>query len=189
MGQKLNSMTFQAWKMKFLKSMTWPVCTLLFGVNLLYYFKISTPEWVSEWGRHLHIKGRYTPGDKLQQHVAVTDHPMCTGRVTSCSNKVRRHVAATNRFVCTGEFLWKSLSPQQNFVAATSRKKSNQTESVRLVVATKFCCSDKVFTKFSTTHKLICRCNVSPQRVAATCRLVCTDLKVFTKTGSFPRQS
>ena len=89
MGQKLNSMTFQAWKMKFLKSMTWPVRTLLFGVNLLYYFKISTPEWVSEWGRHLHIKGRYTPGDKLQQHVAVTDHPMCTGRVTSCSNKGR----------------------------------------------------------------------------------------------------
>ena len=26
----------------------------------------------------------------------------------------RRHVAATNRFVCTGEFLWKSLSLQQN---------------------------------------------------------------------------
>ena len=39
--------------------------------------------WVSQWGR-------YTPGDKLQQHVAETDHPMCTGRVTSCSNKVRR---------------------------------------------------------------------------------------------------
>ena len=44
MGQKLNSMTFQAWKMKFLKSMTCPVRTLLFGVNLLYYFKISTLE-------------------------------------------------------------------------------------------------------------------------------------------------
>ena len=77
-----------------------------------------------------------TLGDKLQQHVAATDHSMCTGRATSCSNKVRRHVAATNSFVCTGEFLWKSLSPKQNFVAATSRKKSSQTEFVRLVAAT-----------------------------------------------------
>ena len=77
-----------------------------------------------------------TLGDKLQQHVAATDHSMCTGRATSCSNKVRRHVAATNSFVCTGEFLWKSLSPKQNFVAATSGKKSSQTELVRLVAAT-----------------------------------------------------
>ena len=77
-----------------------------------------------------------TLGDKLQQHVAATDHSMCTGRATSCSNKVRRHVAATNSFVCTGEFLWKSLSPKQNFVAATSRRKSSQTEFVRLVAAT-----------------------------------------------------
>ena len=30
------------------------------------------------------------------------------------------------RFVCTREFLRKSVSPEQNFVAATSRKKSNQ---------------------------------------------------------------
>ena len=107
-------------------------------------------------------KGRYTLGEKLQQHVAATYHSMCTGRATSCSNKVKRHVAATNRFVCTGEFLWKSLSPQQNFVAATSRKKSNQTESVRLVAATKFCCSDKDFHKNSPVH--------TKRFVAATCR-------------------
>ena len=94
---------------------------------------------------------------------------MCTGRATSCSNKVRRHVAATNRFVCTGEFLWKSLSPQQNFVAATSRKKSNQTESVRLVAATKFCCSDKDFHKFLQYTGS----DLSLQRVAATC---CSNL-------------
>ena len=39
----------------------------------------------------------------------------------------RQQVAATNHFVCTGEFLQKFLSPQQNFVIASSR-----TESVRL---------------------------------------------------------
>ena len=107
-------------------------------------------------------KGRYTLGDKLQQHVAATDHSMWTGRATSCSNTVRRHIAATNRFVCTGEFLWKSLSPQRNFGAATSRKKSSQTESVRLVAATKFCCSDKNFPKNSPVH--------TQRFVAAKCR-------------------
>ena len=102
-----------------------------------------------------------TLGDNLQHHVAATDHSMCTGQATSCSNKVRRHVAATNRFVCTGEFLWKiSLSPQQNFVAATSRKKSNQTESVRLVAVTKFCCSNR-FSQNSPVH--------TKRFVAATC--------------------
>ena len=34
----------------------------------------------------------------------------------------------------------------------------------------------KIFTKFSTTHEAICRCNVSLRHVAATCHLVCTDL-------------
>ena len=92
-------------------------------------------------------EGRYTLGDKLLQHVAATDHSMCTGRATSCSNKVRRHVAATNCFVCTEEFLLKSLSPQQNFVAATSRKKSNRTEFVRLVAATNSVAATKIFTK------------------------------------------
>ena len=118
------------------------------------------------------------------QHVAATDHSVCTGRATSCSNKVRRHVAATNRFVCTGEFLCKSLSPQQNFVAATSRKKSNQTESVRLVAATKFCCSDKHFLQILQYT----RSDLSLRRVASPC--CCnllpsvTDLK-GTTSGKF----
>ena len=125
------------------------------------YQSIATGDWyrlissVSIDFRYLFLSIDYAcfSGDKLQQLVAATDHSMCTGRATSCSNTVRRHVAATNRFVCTGEFLWKSLSPQQNFVAATSRKKSNQTEFVRLVAATKFCCSDKDFHKNSVRTK------------------------------------
>ena len=40
----------------------------------------------------------------MQQQVAATDHSLCTGPATSCSNTLRRHVAATSRFVCTGEF-------------------------------------------------------------------------------------
>ena len=107
--------------------------------------------------------GRYTCtlGDKLQQHVAATDHSMCTGRATSCSNKVRRHVAATNRFVCTGEFLWKSLSPKQNFVAATSRKKSSQTEFVRLVAATSVAYTRNDSRSLQSVASRCC-CNLSP---------------------------
>ena len=45
------------------------------------------------------------------------------------------------------------------------------------------CCSDKIplqrqrfSQKFSSTHEAICCSDVSPHHVAATCRLVCTDL-------------
>ena len=82
-----------------------------------------------------------------------------------------RHIATTNRFVCAWEFLWKSLSLQQNFVAATCCKKSNQTESVRLVAVTKFCCRDKDFHKISAVHTkrfvaAMCRRNMLLQLVA-----------------------
>ena len=87
---------------------------------------------------------------------------MCTGRATSCSNTVRRHVAATNRFECTGKFLWKSLSPQQSFVAATSQKKIKSD----WICAT--FCGDKILLqrqrfsqKFSSTLQAICRYDVS----------------------------
>ena len=94
---------------------------------------------------------------------------------------MRGHITATNRFVCTGEFLWKSLSLQQNFVAATSRTNSVWFDFLRLVAATKFRCRDKDFPKNSPVHTkrfvvATCRLTVLLQRVAATCCLVCTDL-------------
>ena len=65
----------------------------------------------------------------------------------------------------------KSLSLQQNFVAATCCKKSNLTEFVRLVGATKFCCRDKDFHKISPVHTkrfvaAVCRRNMLLQLVA-----------------------
>ena len=78
-----------------------------------------------------------------------------------------RHVAVTNRFVCTREFL---DFLQQNFVVATSCKKSNQT------VFCVTCRGDKILLQrqrfsqnFSSTLEAICCCEVSPQHVAATC--------------------
>ena len=104
--------------------------------------------------------GWNTPGDKLQQHVAVTSH--------SCKS-----LCVYGRI-----FLWKSLSPQQNFVAATSRTKSNQTEFVRLLAATKLCCWDKDFHK-NSLERANCCSNLSSDLytqsdfVAATC---CSDM-------------
>ena len=98
------------------------------------------------------FKGRYTLGDKLQQQVAATDHSVCSGSATSWSNMLRRHIAATNRFVCTGEILWKSLSLQQNFVAATSRTNSVRFDFLQHVAATKFCDRDKDYHKISPVH-------------------------------------
>ena len=76
----------------------------------------------------------------------------------------------TNPSVCSGEFLWKSLTPQQNFVGATYHKKSNQTELVQLVAARKFICRDKDF------HKILqdSRSNLSLWCVAATSCPACT---------------
>ena len=111
------------------------------------------------------LKGRYTLGDKLQQQVAATDHSVCTGPATSCSNMLRRHIEATNRFVCTGDILWKSLSLQQNFVTATSRTNSVWFDFLQNVPATKFFCRNKDFHKNSQIH--------TKRFVAAMC---CSDM-------------
>ena len=54
----------------------------------------------------------------------------------------------------------KTFSLQKNFVATTSRTNSDWFDFLRLVVATKFCGTDKDFhKKFSSTHKMICCCD------------------------------
>ena len=91
-----------------------------------------------------------------------------------------RHVAATNRFECTENFFWKSLSLQQNIVAAISR-----TNSVWFYFFLA-CCSEIILLrrqrfsqKFSSTLTAICCCDVSPHRVAATSRPTCTHEVIY----------
>ena len=50
----------------------------------------------------------------------------------------------------------KSLSQQQNFVAATSRTKSNQTELVQLAAATKFPSSNEPILVSPMCHATFC---------------------------------
>ena len=71
------------------------------------------------------------------------------------------------------------------FVSATTFCRCNKLQKIkclRLLAATKTFCRDNDFTMFTKklyrTHEAICRSDVSPLNVAATCRLVCTDLNV-----------
>ena len=85
-----------------------------------------------------------------------------THEVTNCSNMSQRQIASCllenfcEIFVSATEFchsnMLQKIKSDRNCATATCCKKSNQTEIVRLVAATKFCCSDKDFHKISPVH-------------------------------------
>ena len=71
----------------------------------------------------------------------------------------------------------------QIFVSATEFCRRNKSHKFSLIWFCATCCCDKILLrrqrfsqKFSSTHEGICRCDLSSQHVAATCRLVCSDL-------------
>ena len=82
-----------------------------------------------------------------------------------CDDTSQRQIASCVwRNVCENLCLRNRILPLQQVA-----KKSNQTEFVRLVVATKFCCRDRDFYRNSLIYK-------KQFVAAATCRQVCTDL-------------
>ena len=111
-----------------------------------------------------------------------------------CSPEVERTRLWTDTCsVCTGEFIVEFLSLQQNFVTTTSHKFS-LIWFLQLIAATNLCCGDKDFHKHSLVctkwfATATCRCkgcckqlpnlcrrsDLSPQHVAATCYIVCSD--------------
>ena len=127
------------------------------------------------------FKGRYTLGDKLQQQVAATDHSVCTGSATSYSNISRRQSQLQIASCVLGNFV-------KIFVSPTEFCRCNKSHKFWLIWFFATCCCDKILLQrqrfshnFSSTHEAICRCDVSPRHVAATCRLVCTDLNSGSK--------
>ena len=64
-----------------------------------------------------------------------------------------------------------------NFVAAISRTNSNWFEFVRLIVATNSAAATMISIKLTVSHEANCCGDLSPQRVAATYRLVYPGLK------------
>ena len=134
-------------------------------------------------------KGRYTLGDRLQQQFTVTDHSVCTGPAASCSNMLRRHIAATNRSDKSLRVYCRNFV--KIFVSATEFCRCDKPHKFCLIWFFATCCCDKILLqrqrfsqKFSSTHEAICRCDVSQWHVAATCRLVCTNLNLTSKHHS-----
>ena len=124
-------------------------------INLNQYLTVDLGKCgVSHFYREV-FKGRYTLGDKLQQQVAATDHSVCTGPATSCSTMLWRQIASCvlekfgeNLCLCN-----RILSPRQ----------------VAQILSDLIFCN-MLFHKTFPVH--------TKQFVfAATCRLVCTDLK------------
>lgn len=94
---------------------------------------------------------------------AFTKGQNTLGNISCCSDMLQWQVAATNHFVCTEEFLWNLQRIKSHWICTT-------------------CCSDKIVLwrqrfgqNFSSTHKVICHCDMLPGHVAAFSPPTCTE--------------
>ena len=130
----------------------------LWARMIAWVCKLGEPTAFIFSGSDLHWKQNHPSKQKGFFHLTMKN------RWASCSSLSRPNDPATNRsVVCTGEFFVKI------FVSATcprTTKKSNQTEFVRLVAATKSCCRKK---DFFTKILPYTRSDLSLRCVAATC--------------------
>ena len=144
--------------------------------------------------RSLHV---YRSGDQLQQDFVATHRSDKSLRVY-CTG---RQGAAT----CPGDTLQRQIAWYvledfcENLFRCNKILSSQQVAQIQSDLIFSTCCSDKILLgrqrfsqKSSNTHQAICRCNVSPRHVAATCRPMCIDLwkwqRPFTKgTTATPR--
>ena len=103
-----------------------------------------------------------------------------------------QHVMATSHSDKSLRVYWRTFA--KVFVSAASRTESNHIEFIQLFAVTKFCFEDKDFHKNSPVQTrrlslqrilvgyrdlspdLYTQSDLSPRSVAATCRLVCTEL-------------
>ena len=101
-------------------------------------------------------KGRYTLGDKLQQHVAATH---CSEKSLRVYWKICVKISVPATEVCCSNMLQKIKSDR---ICATCRG-----DKILLK-------RQRVSPNFSSRHEVICCCDVSPQHVAATSCRTCT---------------
>ena len=116
-------------------------------------------------------KGLYTLGDKLQQHVAVTDHSVCRARAIVVSETWWGDTSQQQIASCVLENFCENLFPQQNFVAATSRKNQIRLKLCDLLRRQIPVAATKIFTKILQCKRSVlslqcvsatCCCNLSP---------------------------
>ena len=115
---------------------------------------------------------------KVGTHWATSYSNESRRKITPCV-QVRRLVAATSNGDASQRQI--ALCVQENFgenLCLCNRVFSQQ--QVAQILSDLIFCDllrrQRFSQKFSSTHEAICRCDVSLQRVAATCRQVCTDL-------------
>ena len=94
------------------------------------------------------------------QHVALTSHSLCKGGKASCAT-------SCSSTLCVLENRYENLSPQQLLPQQVAQVES---DFLRLVAATKFCCRNKDFHKSAPVHTK--RWEVSLRLVVQTCRPV-----------------
>ena len=116
-------------------------------------------------------KGLYTLGDKLQQHVAVTDHSVCRARAIVVSETRWGDTSQQQIASCVLANFCENLFPQQNFVAATSRKNQIRLKLCDLLRRQIPVAATKIFTKILQCKRSVlslqcvfatCCCNLSP---------------------------
>ena len=110
-------------------------------------------------------------GTKKAIHSNLETIKAGTHGATNRCNTSQQHVAATRRsnkfHRVNRRILSKILSPQQNFVAATCRTKSNWFNFVRHFAATKFCRGDKILIDLPPNVEEFTRGDLSLQPIAA----------------------
>lgn len=158
----LTILTTSGSKMKTFKRITNMCCLLMF----FFFFETKWQNWAKLQSFSFSFyepKVWNTLGDTLLQHV--NDKSLVVYR---SSNKLC-DMLQQQTFICTGEFLWKSLSRQQNFVIEQIASDLNLCD---LLQGQNSLVETRVFTKFSRTHKefviwlqsvaAMCWCNLSP---------------------------
>ena len=133
------------------------------------------------WKLLIKFKGWYTLGDMSLQTLRGDNQSVCTRRAISCWLLVAAKSCTTLRSdKPLRVYRWIHM---QIFVSATEFCRRNKSHKFSLIWFRATCCGDKILLrrqrfsqKFSSTHEGICRFDLSSQHVAATCRLVCSDL-------------
>ena len=98
---------------------------------------------------------------------------------TTLSDKLQQHVPTTCRSDKSLRVNWRIFV--KIFVSVTEFCRSNMLQKIKSDKICATCRGDKTLLQrerfsqnFSSTHEAICRCDVSPQHVAATSRRTCT---------------
>ena len=168
----------------------------LFTTHVFWYTNVA----FTTFAQYLHFCDIFARSKFVQNHFFIPWIKVGTHQATSCSNTLRQQITPC---VQVGWLVaatrWGDTSPQRQIASCVLEnfcenlclcdrilllqqvaKNQIRLNLCDLLLRQNSVAATRIFTKFSTTHEATCCCNVSPRHVAATCRLVCTNLKPHT---------